>query len=53
MTRSGLGVVLALSEEFCKAAYLQLKDRLHVTMMGTKQAIVQPRDGHCSEPARA
>jgi len=45
MARSGLDVVLAVSKEFCKAASLQLEERLHETMMDARQAIAQPRKG--------
>lgn len=45
MARAGLDVVLAVSKEFCKAASLQLEEKLHETMMDARQAIAQPRKG--------
>merc|ERR1719470_735817 len=45
MAKAGLDVVLAVSKEFCKAASLQLEERLHETMMDARQAIAQPREG--------
>jgi len=45
MAKSGLDVVLIVSKEFCKAASLQLEEKLHETMMDARQAIAQPRKG--------
>merc|ERR1719470_275618 len=45
MAKAGLDVVLAVSKEFCKAASLQLEEKLHETMMDARQAIAQPRKG--------
>jgi hypothetical protein len=45
MARSRLDVVLAVSKEFRKAASLQLEEKLHETMMDSRQVIAKPRKG--------